>query len=363
MRPPAIEVVIAVHTTTRPIRRAVESVLAAGADASALVVAHGLPPEQIEELLVGLLDDDRVRVVGFADGVRSPAGPFNHGLGLATAEFVTVLGSDDQFEPGALDAALRRARADDADAVILPLRLPGVLRVRNPLTRPGRTSSLDPAKDRLFGRTAPLALMRRRFVAELAPVFDPAFETGEDLEFGARLWTLASVSYGHTDPAYLGGVDASDRVTESGVDLVRGLGAAHALAAQQWISELPSQVRTSLATKILRVSVLGSLSNRLRDDRPIEPGEIGLLTQTRRRWLDHAPDAERILPIADRRVLDACRPGTEDRVLREVLSRRASAGIVARNFPRNPLLAFGRDSVLRRYAIYARLRREERSTA
>lgn len=361
MTVPEVEVVIAVHTTSRPIRRAVESVLTAGAAARVLVVAHGLPAEDIEALLAGLPVRDRVRVIGFEDGIRSPAGPFNHGLGLARAEFVTILGSDDRFEPGALDAALARARADRADAVIFPLRLPGAFRVRNPLPRRGRTRGLDPAKDRLYGRTAPLALMRRAIVDELAPVFDPAFETGEDLAFGAQLWSMASVSYAHLDPAYVGGLDAADRVTEAGVGLHRALGAARALADRTWVSALTARSRRALAAKILRVSVLGSLTARARDEQPMSPEEIDLLTQTRRRWLQHAPHAERAFPLADRRLLDACRPGIDDRGLRDALARRAGAGVLSRNLTRNPLLAFSGDSVLRRYAIYARLSREEGS--
>lgn len=361
MTDPAIEVVIAVHATTRPIRRAVESVLAAGTDAAALVVAHGLPPEHIESLLAGLLEDGRVRVVGFSDGIRSPAGPFNHGLGLARAEFVTVLGSDDRFEAGALDAALARVRADRADAVIIPIRLLDVFRVRTPLTRGGRTRDLDPVKDRLFGRTAPLAVVRRTIVDELAPVFDPAFATGEDLEFGARLWSTASISYRHLDPAYVIGIDADDRVTQGDVDLRRGLGAAGALAEKPWVAALPERTRRALAVKIARVSVLGGVVARAADDAPWASEEIDVLVETRRRWLAHAPSAETVFPIADRWVLDVCRPGVDEGALRRAVSRRSAAGIVTRNVTRNPFVAFGRESVLRRYAIYARMRREEGS--
>jgi hypothetical protein len=359
--PAAVDVVIAVHTTSRPIRKAVESVLRAGEATAAIVVAHEVPAEEIESLLDGLLDEGRVRVVGFSDGVRSPAGPFNHGLGLTSAEFVTILGSDDQFEPRALDAALARARADGADAVILPIRLPGVIRVRNPLTRRGHTRNLDPVKDRLYGRTAPLALMRRTLIGELSPVFDPAFPTGEDLAFGARLWSSASVSYGHLDPAYFGGLDAGDRVTEGGVDLMRGLGAARALADQPWLAALDARARAALATKIIRVSVLGGLTARTGDTSPMTGDEISILVDTRKKWLSLAPSAERVLPRADRSVLDECRAGVADGALRTAVARRAAAGLVARNITRNPFLAYGGDSVLRRYTIYRRLRREEKS--
>lgn len=361
MTTPEIEVVIAVHTTTRPIRRAVESVLSGGTAAAAIVVAHGIPPEDIESLLAGLLDGGRVRVVGFNDGIRSPAGPFNYGLSVARADYVTVLGSDDRFEPGALDAAIARARADQADAVILPIRLVDVPRLRSPLARRGRTARLDPVKDRLYGRTAPLAAMRRSLVDQFAPVFDPAFVTGEDLEFGARVWSLAATSYAHLDPAYVIGVDAADRVTQGDVELHRALGAARALADKAWVSALDSRRRRALATKIIRVSVLGGLTARVGDPAPITPEECELAAETRRRWLALAPAAENVLPVADRRVLDSCRVGVDDVTLRSAIARRAAAGPVSRNITRNPFLAFSGDSVLRRYAIYARLRREEKN--
>ena len=361
MNAPAVQVVIAVHSTTRPVRQAVESVLEAGKDAAALVVAHEVAPEAISSLLAGLLDDGRVRVVGFSDGIRSPAGPFNHGLALADAEFVSILGSDDRLERGALDASLSRAREDGADAVILPIRLPDEFRVRSPLTRPGRTAGLDPVKDRLFGRTAPLALMRRTVVERFAPVFDPDFETGEDLEFGARLWSTVAVSYGHLDPAYSGGVDAADRVTDQDPDLRRTLPAALALAEREWVAALDGRVRRSLATKILRVSVLGALTLRARDPRPLGAAEIQLVTDARRRWLAVAAAAEASFPLADRRLLDTCVPGVDDAALRAAVLRRAGASLPARTLTRNPLVAFGRDTVLRRYAVYARFRREERS--
>jgi len=356
----AIEVVIAVHSAARPVRQAVESVLEAGQDAAALVVAHEVETEAISSLLAGLLEDGRVRVVGFSDGIRSPAGPFNHGLALADAEFVSILGSDDRLERGALDVALSRALDDGADAVILPIRLPDEFRVRSPLTRPGRTARLDPVKDRLFGRTAPLALIRRTVVERYAPVFDPQFETGEDLEFGARLWSEVAVSYCHLDPAYFGGVNASDRVTDQDPDLCRTLAAALALADREWVAALDRRVRRSLATKILRVSVLGALALRARDPRPLTAAEIQSLVDARRRWLAVSAAAEASFPLADRRLLEACVPGVDDVALRAAAVRRARASLPARTLTRNPLVVFGRDSALRRYAIYARVRRLER---
>jgi len=358
---PTIEVVIAVHTTTRPIRQAVESVLAAGAEAHALVVAHEVPPSEIEALLHGLLDTGRVRVVGFRDGIRSPAGPFNHGLSIATAPFVAVLGSDDRLEPGALDAALGRAHADSADAVMLPIRMTDTFRLRLPLPRRGHVRNLDPVKDRLFARSAPFALMRRAILKQLSLSFDPAFETGEDLEFGARLWSVASTSYGHLDPAYFWSVDAPDRVSEQDVDLRRTLAAPYALAERAWVHGLGERTRRALATKMLRVSVVGAVTSRTATPEPIDAAEIEILGETRRRWLACAPAAENVLPIADRWLLDACRTDALDGTLRAAVARRKAAPLLARTLTRNPFLAYSCDSVLRRYALYARLRREEAS--
>lgn len=346
-----IDVVIAVHTPTRPIRRAVESVLAAG-DARAIVVAHGTDPEGISELLQGL-PDQRVVVEPFADGIPSPAGPFNHGLAVATAEFVTVLGSDDTLEAGSLDSALARAVGDGADAVILPVRFAGGARLDTPLARAGRARRLDVVADRLFTRTAPLALMRRALVQAHAPVFDPRFATGEDIAFTAKLWTTAVVSYHRGDAGYVIHDDAGDRVTSAAsTDLTVALDAVRALAEDPWTSIIPPRTRRSLAAKMLRVHVLGSAHRRLAHIEELSEAELSILHETATRWRALSATAEASLPRSEQQLLVALTQA-DDAGLRRAHARATGAGRFERLVPRPWWRALDRDGVLRRYALYA----------
>jgi len=348
---PRVDVVIAVHSVTRPIERAVASVLDASPSgrSRALVVAHGLSADDIASRLPDA-PGDRVVVWGFDDGIRSPAGPFNAGLARADAEFVAVMGSDDTLQPGAIDAALRRAREDAADVVILPLRSADGVLVRAPLPRRGRTRRLDAVRDRLFTRTAPLAVMRRELVTGLAPVFDPAYRTGEDLEFGARLWSASQPSYHPADPGYVVGADAVDRVTAATTDLVTVLAAPRALATRSWVEELSPRERRALAIKVLRVHVLGAVQLRAADPTPIAPDEAEALTATVRGWLGLAPRALAPFSRADRAALEAIRERPGD--LADIAAARARASRAARLLPRNPLRVLDGESTVRRYLLY-----------
>src|SRR5699024_6411935 len=106
---PEVDVVVAVHTPERRVERAVLSVVLTEAPVRVTVVCHGTPLEPIAERLGVLAEDPRVRLLPFTDGVPSPAGPFNAGLDAATAPWVSVLGSDDVLEVGAIDSWLALA--------------------------------------------------------------------------------------------------------------------------------------------------------------------------------------------------------------------------------------------------------------
>ena len=98
---PDVDVIIAVHDPRRRIDRAVGSVLTSRAVSRVIVVCPGVDPVEIEA--TARTTDARVEFVRFDDGVRSPAGPFNHGLDLATGRYVMIMGSDDELTPGAVD--------------------------------------------------------------------------------------------------------------------------------------------------------------------------------------------------------------------------------------------------------------------
>jgi len=349
----SIDVIVAVHNTQRPIRRAVASVLAASTSSRALVVAHGVDPDRISAHLVGI-DQERVRVIGFVDGVASPAGPFNAGMAAATAPYLTVLGSDDELEPGSLDVALQRLRrSSGAQICILPVKHATGERVETPLVRPGHIGDLDVVRDRVFTRTAPLCVMPREVALAVHPMFDPRFRSGEDINAGVRLWTSWRCIYHRADPGYLIHDDVTDRVTtQAALDLQQALAAPSALGAEPWVAALDPRVKQSLAAKMIRVHLLGILTvkSTLRDH------EIAIARRFIGTWTALAPGALRSLPIVERRIVDALqRGGAEDVTV--AISRRESTGAMSRLLTRNPLRSLDRDGVLRRYLTYRAYRR------
>ena len=148
-----VEVILAVHDLRRRVDRAVESVLRQGSNVSALVVCHNLDAAAVRESLgeVGLRDG--VRFLEHHDTLGSPSGPFNAGIRQSSAQWVSIMGSDDELADGAV-AAWLSAAAPDTDAVIPRLvRGPERNVVRSPPVRPVRLRDprrrVDAVKDRL----------------------------------------------------------------------------------------------------------------------------------------------------------------------------------------------------------------------
>lgn len=258
---PKADVIIAVHETSRPIARAVGSVLhATDAPVRVTVVAHGVETASIEEKLVEF-DGRALRIVGFTDGVASPAGPFNAGLAAAEAPFFSIMGSDDSLEPGAIDSWLRVAESDTADAVVARLRDANGRYVATPPTRIGRHRRLDGVRDRLSYRSAPLGLFSRERYGALR--FTEGVPTGEDLAYVTAIWFSTSrISYDRNGPAYLIHADAEDRTSSAPRAISDEFIWWRSLdAADSW-SELPSEQRAAAIAKFLRVHLFGAVFNR-----------------------------------------------------------------------------------------------------
>ncbi len=287
---PDVDVIIAVHDPRRRIDRAVRSALTSTSVERVIVVCHGLETGPIEAATG--IEDGRVEFVQFDDGVRSPAGPFNHGLDIASGRFVVILGSDDELTAGAVDAWRRTAERERADVVIAPLRHDNGSRVPTPPTV--RSRGLRGSRDRLAYRTAPLGLFARDSVGSLR--LTPRLATGEDLAFTARIWFGTTRVNMHTGPGDYIIHDGDDRVTFARRALSDELRAVELLARDPWACALPDDDRTALAVKLWRITVFGAVHYRGSE---WEEGDrvwlAGLVSSLR----DFAPRALNVLSRAD----------------------------------------------------------------
>lgn len=362
MSAPLIDVVIACHDPSRPIERAVSSVLADDAARSlarVTVVAHGLEADVLRERLDGVAGN--WRVVEFADGIRSAAGPFNHGLALADAEYSAVMGSDDFLEPGAVSAWAAAVRERQPDMAIARIRIQNQTVMPNPLVRLGRRYDLDAERDRLFYRTAPLGLVRTEAMRAHGLTMTEGVRVGEDFEFTVRLLSAGGrVDMLEGAPCYVIGVDARERTTEAVMSLEDDLAAVIRLIGLPAVAALPERLRRALAIKLVRVSVLGKVHARSTANSWQSDAEVSFVADLLRSLLALAPGVLRPFNIQDRRVLDALL--AEPTITRMVAesARSARAGRLQRWLTPNPIFALSRESTLRRFILYV-LKRERKA--
>lgn len=355
---PRVDVVIAVHTDTRPVDRAVRSVLANAAPVRVTVVCHHVPAERIAARLGSLPEEARVRghqvrLVEHSDGVPSPAGPFNKGLDLAEAEFVALLGSDDRFAPGAVDSWLALAKETHADAVIARLayaRPDGTVRavVPTPPTRPWRSRNLDPVRDRLAYRSAPLGLLRRSTLERLGLRHAEGQPVGEDLVISTRMWFEGErIAFDRSGPAYLIGEDGPDRITFAPRPLAQDLLWLPDMLEARWFRSMPLAHRRALAVKILRIHVFGAIHYRSDPD-AWTADERRTLRELTVAVLTAAPDVERVLSRAEHDLLDAALdPAIPAERLIALSARRRRHGIPATLVPRDLRYLCAREAPLR----------------
>jgi hypothetical protein len=336
---PEVDVVVAVHDPRRPVARAVASALdQPGASVRVTVVCHNTGAAGIAARLdrvPGGFGTDRLRMLELQDGIPSPAGPFNLGLDRAEAPFVSILGSDDQLERGAVASWLRLARGSGAEAVIPRLVHANGAVVPTPPARPGRVSGLDPVRDRLAYRSAPLGLVATAARDRLGLRMREGLRVGEDVAFATALWFGARVAFDRRGPAYVIGDDAVDRVTYAPRSIADELAFVRDLAAMPWFTGLPLEARRAVAVKVARIHVFGAVFHRqdpafwTDDERAHLSAVVGALDAA-------APWFDRVLSVADRRLLDLARSGEgrpADLVTAAVARRRHGrpATVVTRN--------------------------------
>lgn len=301
-----VDVVIACHSPERPLGRAVASLLEGnGPHTHPIVVAHNIAPDRLRERLLPA-HRDRVTFLELQDGIPSPAGPFNAGLEAATAPWVSIMGSDDALEPGAVASWLSLQGATGADAVLTRLALgrPGRT-VTTPPVRPLRRGLRSLAPDRLAYRSAPLGLLRRSTVEQLDLRMVEGRTVGEDVPFMTRLCAQARIAVSRRGPAYVIGEDATDRVTYEVRSLGEQLGFFADVLAAPWFTALPGADRTAVGVKFLRIHVFGAVHYRP-DPAWWTDAERAQLASFCTQVLAAAPQAASPLSRAERRLLDAC---------------------------------------------------------
>lgn len=348
---PQVDLTIAVHSTARPIERAVRSVLdGAHARIRVTVAVHEIDQRLIEEKLPWA--DGRVRFLQVRDGMRSPTGPFNAGLAAAQAPWVGIMGSDDTLEPGAIDSWLALAERSGAAAVMPRVRFVEAGAVPTPPTRPGRTSALDGVRDRLSYRSAPLGIFSRSRFGDLRlPVGVPS---GEDIPFVTALWfSGAPIAYDRRGPAYLIHDDAGDRTSKATRPVAEEFTWLGVLLADEAYLRLSAVQRASVAAKCLRINLFGSVLSRGEpgDWSPADRIDLAAMAE---RLIEAGGGIHHVLSRRDRALLDAILdPGVPAPHLIELAHARRRFASPGALLPRRLRLAFHREAPLRMAAATA----------
>jgi hypothetical protein len=296
----SVDVLVPVHSAQRPVARLAESVLKTTVPVRLIVVAHNVDPASIEAALGRHLNDDRVTVVPFSDGIPSPAGPLRFALENLESPFFMKIDSDDYLADGAIESWMNTQRRFDADIVLPTMRMAGTPRnFPTPPRRPFRTT-LDPVRDRLAYRTSTMGLIRSELAHEAIPV--PALETAEDLAPALRLWfTGARIVAAETRHSYMVASDAGDRVTQERRSIAAELAFVAPLIDEDFWGGLASDARLSIIAKILRVQVFGALAKRA--DREPSATELEFVSGAVRSLTGLAPQVWRALSRDDSRLV------------------------------------------------------------
>jgi hypothetical protein len=346
----AVEVIVPVHDDRRPTKRAVSSLLRSGLDDSQLlvtVVCHNVDAAAIRRT-IGRDVRSRVRLLELHDGMTTPAAPFNFGIENSRAEFVSIMGSDDALEDGALAAWLNLARRHRLSVVIPAERHDTGAKIRTPPVRWRRVSDLDPLRDRLAYRTAPLGLLRRGSLDALGLRFPTHLRNGSDQLFGLKLWFSGErIGYGRGLPSYVVGNDAPGRVTYQATPPEQDFAAITELVEDAWFAAQHIAVRRAIVVKTVRVHVFSGVLVRLREDRWTE-GDHRYLARLLARYSELAPRWERSLSIADRRLVDAISSGSaEVSTLRRLSDQRTQFRRPTAILTRHPAGLLARDGAPR----------------
>lgn len=318
-----VDVVIAVHDLSRPVERAVGSVLdGTTAAVRVTVVAHGISANDVSQRLARHTSEN-LRVISLDDGIRSPAGPFNAGLAELDAPWFSVMGSDDTLEPGAIDSWLAITRRDDSTAVIARQKRANGTAIPTPPVRMWRTRRLEGARDRLSYRSAPLGLFSRAEFGGLR--FTEGVAVGEDLAYVTAIWfSTAELSYDRHGPAYLVHDDARERTSSAPRSLDDEFAWWRELSTSALWKALNTDEKQAAITKFLRIHLFGAVWNRS-DPHWWSPLERTSLATITRQMAAEAGDIDSVLSRREHALLGlACDPAAPiESLLAAAHARRA----------------------------------------
>ncbi|MBV0894316.1 glycosyltransferase family A protein [Microbacterium sp. NC79] len=325
-----VDVIIAAHDPSRAVDRAVSSVLDhTRANVRVTVVCHNIARSAFAGLLSPWLTDERLRFLDVSDGRKDPSGPFNAGLDAADAEFVSIMGSDDSLEPGAIDSWLAVARRTTSDAVLARIRHAHGGFILTPPTRPYRQRNLSGVKDRLAYRTAPLGLLRRTTVGELRFPAVADGRPGEDFPFTAALWFADTrISFDRGGPAYLVHDDAVERVTTRPRPMHHDTATLTLFLASDAARRLNQRARHALGVKALRQNVTSWIALRpLEHDWSAQDAQD--VASAIEALVEFAPRALNEVSRLDAKVLTLCRSGDPNdvRAARRLVARRTTPSL------------------------------------
>lgn len=344
----SVDLVIAVHSPTRPIGRAVSSVLEGNARHTRLtVVCHDVEPDRIASAL-DPEHRDLVTWLEHRDGLRSASGPFNAGMAAAQGDFVSIMGSDDTLQPGAVEAWLELAHRARAETVVTRLALGEAgRRVPTPPTRPWLRGPAQVVSDRLSYRSAPLGLVSTAARERLGLHLAEGMPVGGDVGYATRLWCETRVAVQRTGPGYVIGEDADDRVTYVRRPIEVELAFVADLLDQPWFTAYPQATRTAVVTKLLRIHVFGAVHHRP-DPAWWTLAERTALVEVMLRLHAAAPDHADPLSRADHALVEAILdPQTPAEVMIELARQRRRHGTPPTLIPRDVRQIAHREAPLR----------------
>jgi glycosyltransferase involved in cell wall biosynthesis len=143
----------------------------------------------------------------------SPAGPRNHGIEIATSEYVFFLDADDVLLEGGLSAALSYAIENNSDVVLVKLKsLDGRGVPRGMFS--GNRPKVTLVNSRIYWALNPMKLVRRSLLINNQIRFATDLAVGEDQPFSAMCYLSAKTVSVLSEPPAVG-----VRYTKSGSNL------------------------------------------------------------------------------------------------------------------------------------------------